>query len=278
MPVSELLVEGELDATLLNAVLRGKPAVRSGGSKNALKPKVVEDRRRNKLSTASYIRDRDFDIDPPAVRVQPQVHERDAKGQVLGWFWCRHEMENYLLEPGLVARALNEDVGLYLSRLLIVACQIIAYQAARAAIGVVRRSLPPSYELRTRPVEFKDDALVLPGDLSAETLSAWACDQADRFRARICPQLEPKAIMEEVERRTKLLARAQQESPTEILVWFAGKDLLAGLARPEWLAPRRLVNAGEMRARLRNWVRDNPDEALDLLPEWKNFVTILNAD
>ncbi|HRI64466.1 MAG TPA: hypothetical protein PK156_09505, partial [Polyangium sp.] len=151
MHVKFLLVEGKLDAVVLDAVLGRSLTVQRGGSKYALKPKADE-ARRSKSTTGPtyYIRDRDFDFDPPSDRFSPRIHSEKG-GRPVGWYWCRHEMENYLLEPGIVAKALECDEMEYRKALLEVAPSLCDYEAARATIGSVRRILPPNYDLRTRP-------------------------------------------------------------------------------------------------------------------------------
>lgn len=52
-------------------------------------------------------------------------------------------------------------------------------------------------------------------------------------------------------------------SVPEILIWYSGKDVLTFMA-PQLVADSPKV----LRNRLRNWVRNNPDEAVRLLPEW----------
>lgn len=207
MPVSKLLVEGELDATLLGAVLKGRPPVTRGGSKNALKPKVMEERKGNLASTVCYIRDRDFDVDPPADRSRPGVHASSAAG-ALGWHWCRHEMENYLLEPAIVTRATACDDAAYRAALLDAAAALLHYEAARAAVGTTRRSLPPHYAFETRPDGVGDDIPRLPAALQADAMTAWAREHAARFRDRICPQLDPSAVERCVDQRRSLLLRS----------------------------------------------------------------------
>lgn len=273
MPVSKLLVEGELDATLLHELTKGRPAVVRGGSKNALKPKVEEERGRSPGVTICYVRDRDFDMDPPDDRSRPAVHATRGES-VLGWYWCRHEMENYLLEPSVVTRATGCDELAYRSALIDAARGLVPYEAARAAVGLTRRSLPPSYKFETRPEGAGDDIPRLPADRDPAAMSAWAQEHAARFRDRICPQLDPSAIARQVEERSRMLS-CLVESADEVLIWFAGKDLMAGLS--PWLSAQGLGSAGDLRARLKRWLHEHPDDMPALLPEWGAFLQILRS-
>ncbi len=55
-----------------------------------------------------------------------------------------------------------------------------------------------------------------------------------------------------------------------VLLWFSGKDLFAGMA--DWLVTRRIANPGAFRAALRDWIIANPLRTLELLPEWKGMI------
>jgi len=173
MPIAKLFIEGNLEAEVLNPILQGNPVLQRGGSKNSLKPRARAERRDNKVA-AGYLRDRDFDFDPPVDISKPTVDSED-NGIPFGWRWCRHEIENYLIDPVIVSEA--------------------------------------------------DDAFV--------------ADVA------------------------------------KILLWFSGKDILAGMA--DWLVTKSVANPGEFRASLRDWAIANPGRALELLPEWNSLTEILRA-
>jgi hypothetical protein len=125
VPVSVLLVEGKLDAEVLNPVLGLLPVrltLERGGSKSSLKPKARDRRQGPTGIAACYLRDRDFDFDPPPSAALPVVDSHVETGAVLGWRWCRHELESYLLEPRLVEAATGWNVADY-SRELLAAAQ-----------------------------------------------------------------------------------------------------------------------------------------------------------
>jgi hypothetical protein len=69
--ISWLLLEGKLDEKCLTPIFAGKPIVERGGSKYSLKP---EARRREieKKEPYFFLRNRDFDYDPPEDTSQPQ--------------------------------------------------------------------------------------------------------------------------------------------------------------------------------------------------------------
>ncbi len=170
MPIAKLFVEGNLESEVLNPILQGSPVLQRGGSKNSLRPRALAERRENRVA-AGYLRDRDFDSDPPSDVTKPAV-DSDEGGVPFGWRWCRHEIENYLIDPAIVSEALGWAAEEVEEALRQAARRIRNYEAARWTVGIVRRALPPHYELRTRPEGLNE--IGLPPALDAATVNAWA--------------------------------------------------------------------------------------------------------
>ncbi len=189
MPVSRLLVEGKLDIEILAALFGGRPPVDIGGSKQSLAPRVRNERQGGNANVY-YLRDRDFDYDPPDDLSQPVV-DRTHAGIVLGWRWCRHEMENYLIDPEVVIAATNWERPIYEATLVNVAQHIRYYQIARWVVGTARRSSPPHYELYTKPDDLQDHDFRLPRDLSESTSVEWANEHVARFYERVGQTVAP---------------------------------------------------------------------------------------
>lgn len=61
----------------------------------------------------------------------------------------------------------------------------------------------------------------------------------------------------------------------QILVWFSGKDILAGMA--DWLVTQHVPHPGVFRAALRDWIISNPEKTLELLPEWRALINVLRT-
>ena len=142
MPVSRLLAEGKLDIAVLGSLMAGVTTIDPRpGSKGGLKPRA-SDIRTDTGRTACYIRDRDFDFVPPADMTCPTIDAVIA-GATLGWRWSRHEIENYLIDPGLVHAAFGWDRATFEGQLVEAARRIKYYQAARWTVGQSRSILPP---------------------------------------------------------------------------------------------------------------------------------------
>jgi len=283
MPVSKLYVEGggadPLDATILHALLEGRPAVVPGGSKGSLKPRARNAREEGSRVSACYLRDRDFDYDPPLDRSAPVIdsHVQGNTGPVLGWHWCRHEIESYLIDPRLVAAASRIPETTIADALLAAAIEIQVYNAARWTIGVARRGMPSSGALATRPAVFAGHEFRIPTvKIDADRLPEWAHDGIRQYREKTNAALEDSVLRGHLRDYLSHLGVATNpinSTIEDVLVWFSGKDLMAALAPAVYrsFAP----GPHELRQKLRNWVRTNPDQAIALFPEWQALRDLL---
>jgi hypothetical protein len=273
VPVSRLLVEGKLDIQVLVPLFAGNPVVDSRHSpKGSLAPRV-RDLRHDQKVTACYVRDRDFDFLPEKDLTQPTPDKTDA-GAVLGWRWCRHEIENYLIEPELIAAALGWDRAAFEAELLSVAGTIKHYQAARWAAGQARQVLPPAKDFPNRPPECTSE-FQLPLDVSDVGTTSWIRDQATAFIASVQTALAQSSIEAAVVTHVAQLTQSLLDGVSKVLVWYSGKDLLAGLHL--WLQTTHRLHPTTVLERVRDWVGTNPDQTLQLLPEWDAFRTLLRS-
>ena len=274
MPVDVLLVEGKLDAQMLGAVLQGAALVVPAGSKHEL-PHQARHRRAMGGEVACYLRDRDFDHEPPTDAVGPEVDRRTEDGSALGWRWCRHEIENYLIDPALAAPATGLTRDAYASELTAAARRIRHYEAARWVVGTVRRTLPPAYELRTRGREADGREFYLPDELSEHATSRWAREHISTHAERIADALAPATVEGELARRGTQLSDTVLASIDQALLWCSGKDLLAAMV--PWLRDNGLGAPGGFLAAIRDWVIEHPGDAVAALPECQELLRILTA-
>lgn len=271
MSIDKLFVEGKLDIELLNPILRGAPVLQPGGSKNSLKPRAKTERYDNKVK-AGYLRDRDFDFDPPEDLSKP-VLDAEEDGIPIGWRWCRHEIENYLMEPAVISEATGWPAADVHGAICRAAKEIRVYEAARWTVGIVRRALPPHYELRTRPVGLSE--IALPHQLDCVNVNLWAMDVIDTHRTCIVEATDPANVKKSFEVFGDRFDEAFISKVSNILLWFSGKDVLAGMS--EWLLIKGFANPGLFRASVRDWMRANPERVLELLPEWTKLREVLRS-
>jgi hypothetical protein len=272
MPVNMLLVEGNLDGEVLGPVLAGTPTIESGCPKGSLGPRCL-DQRRNNIPNVCYLRDRDYDYEPPTVHTEPVV-DRVWNGITLGWRWCRHEMENYLLDPLVVAAATGWDQADYTTALISAGKHIRNYRIARWCIGRVKRTLPPVNVIPRRPVECTGE-FHLPTDLGVAATAQWARDVVSNFHALVSTVIEPAAFDQIIVDRTAELTDAAFSTTEAVLTWCSGKDLFAALG--PWLQASHHLDSGNFRVLMRNWIMANPEPTVALLPEWRRMREIVRA-
>ena len=273
MPIAKLFVEGDLEIQSLNPILLGNPVLQKGGSKNTLKARAGTERREN-LVSSGYLRDRDFDFDPPTDLTKPTLDSHfGGTTDPLGWRWCRHETENYLIDPVVVTEATGWNINECKDAIRDAATRIRDYEVARWTIGIVRRALPPHFELRTRPDGLNE--IALPASLAAADVHSWASHSIAAHRAPMVAATDPASIQKAVVELTAKFDNAFLADTDGVLIWFSGKDLLAALSG--WLVARGIVNSGAFRATIRDWIIANPTRALQLLPEWDGLVQAVRA-
>jgi len=271
VPIVKLFVEGNLEMELLNSIFQGSPVLQQGGSKNALRPRARSDRADNKVA-AGYLRDRDFDYEPPNTLTEPTVDCTENNSVAIGWRWCRHETENYLLEPSLVHAAMQWSIREVEDAIFSSATKIRYYEAARWTIGTVRRVLPPNFELRTRP---NLNEIALPKSLDVFSTRNWAEQSISEHRMRILESMAPDDVSGSFDQFAAKFDENFLRDTAQVLLWFSGKDILAGME--EWLNFKDIPNPGAFRAIVRNWIIDNPERTLELLPEWHSLVHLLRG-
>lgn len=270
MPVAELLVEGELEHALLVALYPpGGPAIVKGAGKGSLAPRTRQIRK-DKEHIACYLRDRDFDYEPPEETSEPTVDARH-EDTVLGWRWCRHEIESYLLEPAIIHAATTWDLADYTAALVDGARNISYYTAARWLLGLHRRIVDSQRLFRTRPAW--DNEMKVPDDLSCEPSAKFLLDTIDDWQQRVTRPADDELRRHHNVRAQRLLAL---QTADEILLWHGGKDLFAAI-EPQ-IRARYRIDPKTFSRRIRNWVREHPADALAHLPEWTALFRCIAAE
>lgn len=275
MPGRVLFVEGELDAQVLGFLAaRTGVSVERGGPKSSLAPKARERREKGESGVAAvlawYVRDRDFDFDAPEQRDRLAV-DRRQDGDVLGWRWCRHSIESYLLDPRVVEAATGWPVVQYTEALRLAGRRIAGYTAVRWALGSARAKIDAVRLPTTLPwIAGQGREFWLPGDLSLAANKAEGIARVREWRDAVAAPDDAGmgALAEGYFDRLDGLASAE-----DVLTWHSGKDLLAALTPWRWQG--RTIEAGTLRVRLRDWVREHVDEALSYFPEWSELSRLV---
>ncbi len=141
MSLNVLYCEGtskSFDIRLLQQLFPGICLIKPiGGKFNGFEDKIISDRAIN--PKLAGLRDRDFDCRNFSIANEPI--EWCYQNVQIGWFWERKEIENYLIDPEVVRRALGRKappMDEYKSALQRSAETISAYTAARTALSCYR--------------------------------------------------------------------------------------------------------------------------------------------
>jgi hypothetical protein len=155
MPVNVLYCEGDdkksIDANILKKIVPANCFIKPIGSKHGFLHRIVGAREAQPHKCVAGIKDRDFDDDDSTPTNTP--HEWYAtvnnKQVLLGWYWERKEIENYLIDPVVVKPALGAKappLDEYKAALQKSAKMIANYTAARMALsGISYPNLPFNY-------------------------------------------------------------------------------------------------------------------------------------
>lgn len=138
MSVTALYCEGNrksIDIRVIRALLpQGFVVQPLGGKTSSFMNSIIADRRRS--PNLACLVDRDFDCRDLPITNQPLRLEYDSRW--VGWVWERKEIENYLIDPVVVRKALGKkapDHDQYQNALDKAAEDIAAYSAARTALA-----------------------------------------------------------------------------------------------------------------------------------------------
>ncbi len=266
MPVSLLLCEGgpnSADVRVLLKLLAGRCAILPAGGKYGLGERVKARREAMDRATVFGILDGDFVAAWQGTADRPREwHASD--GSRLGWRWERKEIENYLLDPYVVEKALREKAppaAEYRHALSSARDEIATYQAARTALSCSRPRFRPLENAFGKPRG--RERYPFPEDLGEE-----AC--AKEIRRMVANFCEGQQVGgdEVLARFAALQAEFQVGGSrhTDFLHTFAGKDLL--VAMDETLRAFGFDSAWVFREKVLVAIQETDQDIGKWLPEW----------
>ncbi|MGO8675233.1 MAG: hypothetical protein ACLQVX_05115 [Limisphaerales bacterium] len=257
---------------MLTRVLAGQVAVTPGGTKDDLHHIVRRELEEGKSGIA-YLRDRDFDSEPPPSGTDGVEVDRLINGVVLGYRWDRTELENYLLEPPLVAAALGFDLAEFSAEVARVASVLHAYTAGRWTLGQLRARTRRMTRVRTRPESLSGTAFPLPKSLAEADVVSWLDTVVTRVSQAVAKEFDVAAIRSQFEMYKNVLSG---KCGAEILRWYSGKDLLGVLAG--YFQSKGINNSAEALERVVVWLEtpDGISTAMGHLPDWRNLAGVLS--
>jgi hypothetical protein len=270
MPVTLLLcegVQGSPDVRVLRALLAGLPTqVDPVGSKYGMDTRIIVTRRISTTATVMGLRDADFDGEWNSPRNVPAIWSKSIDGQPvqLGWRWARKEIENYLIDPTVVSKALGSKApppDKYSEILEQAATELSDYTAARVALSLSRITLKQFPNRWGKPRG--GDSYPFPDELSSSS-----CRKNIK---RIVRKQIQGSIPEPDEVVTKFRYLRAAHRPGGIrrqhfLHTYAGKDML--IQMNDRLRLLGFNNFGEFRERILLGIRDTTDDIAEWVPEW----------
>ena len=277
MPLSLLFCEGgpnSPDVRILGKLLAGRCEVRPGGSIHGMGDRIRAYREVLGGGQVAGVVDGDFRESWPTVRPLEEAEGwAGSDGETLGWRWSRKEIENYLLDPDVVSRALGErapDPEAYQAQLDAAAEALVAYEAARTALSICRRRLRPM-PTSWGPQRGRERH-PFPDDISEA-----GCRSG--LRSTVEEHSEGQAVTpdEVLKRYLDLSPKFAAGAPRrrDFLWTFAGKDLL-------WVMEAGLKELGlgsgrAFREQVLLGIEKTPDDISTWLPEWEALAAAVQA-
>jgi len=275
MSVSLLLCEGiasSPDMQVLGKLLAGRCEVRPFGSKYGMGSVVKGGREAIGRETVFGILDGDFPVEwsQPTGAPRPWIA---SDGTVLGWRWERKEIENYLIDPTVVARALGADAPQpdnYAGALVVARDRLTFYQAARAALSDRRRRFTPLSSSFGRERGREDHPL--PDDTSEEACREGIRGCVEAYNAGQSVTVEDVNAAFDMLKPEFAVGGARHD---HYLASFAGKDIL-------WAIDADIRVLGfdgvlPFREKVLVGIRNATDDIGEWLPEWRALQEAVDA-
>lgn len=274
MPVNVLLCEGgpgSPDVRVLGKLLAGLCEVKPEGGKYGMGQKIIA--KRDAIgNVVSGLLDGDF----LESWVSPTGCPRNwtsGNGISFGWRWERKEVENYLIDPDIVAKALGPQApnhSLYILALHQARDQIAYYQAARTSLSVNRKrfdDLPSCFG----PERGKEKHL-FPNQLCTTS-----CEEGIK-KTVINHQNVQIVELDEVLTSYKNYIPEFIKNGTrhkEYLYAFAGKDLF--WAMEVWFKQNNFHGAWAFREKVLIGIQQTTEDISSWVPEWEKLLQMIKG-
>ncbi|MEC4815427.1 MAG: hypothetical protein SAK29_19435 [Scytonema sp. PMC 1069.18] len=282
MPVNILYCEGVAkspDMRVLSAILPPGCTVRPIGSKQGLAQRILGARDVRSGSTIVGLRDRDFDDDDSPPTSTPRdwhISENNIKVP-LGWYWERKEIENYLIDPKVVKRALGSEAppaNEYRAALQESAKKIAAYTAARIVLSLYLRNRPsPPFNFWGEERD-KKEGYRFPKEkaLTEVNCRSELNNIIGRYQQKLTSP-ERNLINEFDKLLPTCCVGGSRFLNQNFLTFFAGKDLLYGMQAQ--LTGFGFKSPVVFRERIIKGVEESAEDVWTWLPEWSRLRELI---
>jgi len=281
MPVNTLYCEGNTQSSDIQVLFRIVPdgcVPKPIGSKHGLNHRIMGAREAQSHKNVAGIKDRDFDDDEAIPTALP--HEWSAtvnnKRVLLGWYWDRKEIENYLIDPAVVKLALGgkaPPIDKYKAVLQKSAKMIANYTAARMALSCVSfPNLPFNYwgEERELGYFFPKDKGLKEADCRSQ-ISRILVDKKKEMEA------SKVNILDKFDQRLEECKLGGKRFE-HYLTFFAGKDLLYTMRhdlKKFGFKDSQQPACYTFRDAILRGIRYSQEDVWTWLPEWQRLRELL---
>jgi hypothetical protein len=272
--VNLLLCEGQAgspDVRLLRSITRGVASVQiqPRGAKYGLGQFIRAYREVAPQTVVAGIRDSDFDRihQLPAGQLRDWRIENDRVW--LGWFWERAEIENYLLDPAIVARAFPAQVidpAWYQTALETAIRALLDYTAARATLSRSRGRFEPLPNIWGTAAGIRGHMLPLP------------CSEVDcrieieRIVAAYGARIQVIEVLALYDQTLDAYRNVYIQEP---LLSFSGKDIMCAMQEP--LREAGFAAPGAFREKMLNMIETSLEDVWTWLPEWNALRSAIQS-
>jgi len=259
------------DIRLLQQLVPGSCLIKPIGSKYGLEDKIISDRAIN--PKLAGLRDRDFDCCDFSIANKPR--EWFDQNVQIGWSWERKEIENYLIDPEVVGRALGRKApprDEYTSAVQKAAETISAYTAARTALSCYRFTNAWGESVDKKTHSFPQRSKLGKDQCRIKIREIVRENKGDRI-------VEEQNVVDKFENLLPLY-RPGGSRFQDFLTFFAGKDLLYVMKndlQEFGFDPKDPITAFLERVVKR--IEESSEEVWTWMPEWQKLrESITNFD
>ncbi|MBD3266272.1 hypothetical protein GF373_06340 [bacterium] len=267
MPVNLLLCEGgpgSPDVRVLSKILSSLCEVKPSGGKYGMGDRIISRRETLGADAVFGILDGDFIEKWTHPKKKPSPWTSKDEKISFGWRWERKEIENYLIDPDIVEKALSNasfDKRYYISALEKARDNISFYQAARIALNTSRKRFQPlsssfgakrGQENHPFPDELDESSCIngIKSVIQSHQQDQWVSEQE---AIESYQQYKPECLQGGSRHKNYLIA-------------FSGKDLLWEINH--WLSQNNLIGAWAFREKIIQGIKNSTDDVSTWLAEW----------
>jgi len=282
VPVNVLYCEGDdkksIDIKILKKIVPANCFIKPIGSKHGFIHRILGARGIQQNMIVAGIKDRDFDNDESTNMPHEWYARINNERVLLGWYWDRKEIENYLIDPEVVKCALAYKAPIlneYKALLQKSAKKIAYYTAARMALSCVSYPGMPFNcwgDERELGYFFPKDKGLKEQDCRSQISRILADKKRDVEGSKVEVLDQFDQLLEDCKPGGKYFE--------QYLTFFAGKDLLYMMRhdlKKFGFKDSLQASCYTFRDAVIRGIRYSPEDVWTWLPEWQKLRELLES-